>query len=50
MNKIDARKIPASAQEEKRRTAIKLWKNGMRVIEVADTLDVSDKAVRNWIR
>ncbi|MEX2964810.1 IS630 family transposase, partial [Microbulbifer sp. TYP-18] len=37
-------------QEEKRRTAIKLWKNGMRVIEVADTLDVSDKAVRNWIR
>ena len=47
--KIDARKLHSSAQEEKRRTAIKLWKKELAVSDIAITLDVSTKAVGNWI-
>uniref|UniRef100_UPI001CFDB9FD helix-turn-helix domain-containing protein n=1 Tax=Microbulbifer variabilis TaxID=266805 RepID=UPI001CFDB9FD len=49
MDIIDARKLPASAKEEKRRTAVKLWKKSESIAEIAWTLDVSSRAVQNWI-
>lgn len=48
--KIDARKLHSSAQEEKRRTAIKLWKKGNSFSEIASVLEVSQTAVRNWVK
>jgi len=47
--KIDARKLHSSAQEEKRRTAIKLWKKKLAVTEIASLLEVSHTAVHKWI-
>lgn len=46
----DARKLPPSAQEEKRKLAIKLWKKGHSINDVSDTVGVSSKAVGNWIK
>lgn len=48
--KIDARKLHSSAQEEKRRTAIKLWKNNQSFADIASLLEVSDTAVRKWVK
>lgn len=47
--KIDARKLHPSAQEEKRRTAIKLFKQKQRIADIATLLEVSQTAVRKWI-
>ncbi len=48
--KIDARKLHSSAQEEKRRTAIKLWKGSQTFADIASLLEVSDTAVRKWVK
>lgn len=48
--KIDARKLNGLAQEEKRRTAIKLWKKKERFADIASLLDVSDTAIRKWVK
>lgn len=48
--KTDARSLPAAAQEEKRKLAIKLWKKEMQLKEIAEMLEVSSKAVSNWIK
>jgi len=48
--KQDARKLHPSAQAEKRKLAIKLWKKGYLIKEVADMVEVSSKAVSNWIK
>ena len=50
MNKIDARKLPPSAQEEKRKTAIRLRKKGEQVKVIAETLEVSTRAVSGWLK
>lgn len=50
MNKIDARKLPSEAQEEKRKTAVRLRKKGLQIKEIAETLDVSTRAVSGWIK
>ena len=46
---IDARSLPAKTQEEKRRTAIKLWKKAMPNSEIAEILGVSIRAVQKWV-
>ena len=48
--KIDARKLHSSAQEEKRRTAVKLWKKSHTFAEIASILEVSDTAIRKWVK
>ena len=48
--KTDARSLPAPAQEEKRNLAIKLWTKGMLLKDIAELLEVSSKAVGNWIK
>ena len=50
MIKEDARKLAPSAQEEKRKVAIKLWKKGNMIKDVAETLGVSTNAVSGWIK
>ncbi|WP_202862809.1 hypothetical protein [Microbulbifer sp. A4B17] len=50
MDIIDERKLPASAQEEKRRTAVKFWKKSEFIAEISRTQDVSSRAVQNWIK
>jgi transposase len=50
MNKIDARKLPSSAQEEKRKTAIRLRKKGEQIKDIAETLEVTTRAVSGWIK
>ena len=47
--KIDARTLPASTQQEKRQTAIKLWKKGMPNSDIAELLCVSLRSVQLWI-
>ena len=49
MNKEDARKLPASAQEEKRKLAIKLWKKGESQKAIADAVGVVRQTVRTWV-
>lgn len=48
--KEDARKLSPSAQEEKRKTAIKLRKKGMFIKDIAETLGVSPQAVSGWLK
>ena len=48
--KIDARKLHSSAQEEKRRIAIKFWKKSDSFSDIASVLEVSQTAVRNWVK
>jgi len=48
--KTDARKLHSSSQEEKRRTAIKLWKKREAFSDIATILEVSDTAVRNYVK
>ena len=50
MMKEDARELPPSAQEEKRKLAIKLWKKGNLIKEVAETVGVTANAVSGWIK
>ena len=50
MMKEDARKLSPSAQEERRKLAIKLWKKGNLIKEVAETVGVSANAVSSWIK
>ena len=50
MNRIDARKLPQSAQEEKRKTAIRLRKKGEQIQSIAETLEVSPRAVSGWLK
>ena len=50
MNTIDARKLPASAQEEKRKLAIKLWKKDKLIKDIAEIVEVTPKAVGGWIK
>lgn len=49
MENEDARKLPPSAQEEKRKLAIKLWKKGLSITATAEIAGVSLQAVRGWI-
>jgi transposase len=46
----DARKLPASAQEEKRKLAIKLWKQNKLIKDIAEIVEVTPKAVGGWIK
>lgn len=48
--KEDARKLPPSAQEEKRKLAIKLWKKGHQIKDAAETVGVSSQAVSGWVK
>lgn len=50
MEKEDARKLPPAAQEEKRKLAIKLRKQGYLIKDVAETVGVSTVAVSGWIK
>ena len=47
--KTDARSLPKESQEEKRRTAIKLWKKSTPTSEISEILDVSIRSVQLWI-
>jgi len=46
----DARSLPQAAQEELRRTAVRLVAEGRSQVEVARLLSVSANAVGNWVR
>lgn len=46
----DARTLSPSAQEEKRKLAIKLWKKGEKIQDVASIVGVTRQAVSGWIR
>jgi len=46
----DARSLPQAAQEELRRTAVRLVGDGRSQVEVARLLSVSTNAVGNWVR
>jgi transposase len=46
----DARSLPQAAQEELRRTAVRLVGEGRSQVEVARLLSVSANAVGNWVR
>jgi transposase len=50
MNTEDARKLSPSAQEEKRKLAIRLWKKGHLIKDTAETVGVSPQAVSGWIK
>ena len=50
MDKIDARKLPSSAQEEKRKTAVRLYNKGEQIKAIAETLEVTRRAVSGWLR
>lgn len=50
MNIVDARKLPGSAQEEKRKLAIKLWKKNKLLKDIAEIVEVTPKAVGGWIK
>jgi transposase len=46
----DARSLPQAAQEELRRTAVRLVEEGRSQVEVSRLLSVSANAVGNWVR
>jgi len=50
MKRRDARKLPTEAQQELRRVAVEMKRNGKTYIEIAETLDVSITALQNWMR
>lgn len=50
MKKEDGRKIPRDAMEYFRMQAIRLWKNGKEVKEIAEFFGVTLDAVYKWIR
>ncbi len=48
--KEDARKLAPSAQEEKRKLAIKLWKKGLSQKEVAETVGTTPQTMSGWVK
>jgi len=50
MDKIDARKLPASAVEEKRRQAVQLRKRGMTRAEIGEIVGVHADTVGRWLK
>ena len=50
MKKIDARKLPSSALEEKRRLAVQLRKKGMKLAEIGEIVGVHADTVGRWIK
>nr|WP_241566909.1 helix-turn-helix domain-containing protein [Hahella sp. KA22] len=46
----DARSLPAAAQEEKRKQAVRLRKQGYSYHEIADKVGVHNLTVGKWIR
>lgn len=50
MKKEDARKLSPSAQEEKRKLAIKLWKQGLPQKEVAQTVGTTPQTMSGWVK
>ena len=50
MENIDARKLPASAVEEKRRQAVKLRKKGMTRAQIGEIVGVHADTVGRWLK
>jgi len=50
MEKIDARKLPPEAQEEKRRLAVRLREQGMEYGQIAEIVEVHKDTVGRWLR
>lgn len=50
MEKIDARKLPASAIEEKRRQAVQLRKKGLTRAEIGEIVGVHADTVGRWLK
>lgn len=50
MKKEDSRKLPSAAQAEKRKLAIRFWKKGLPLQEVADTVGAHKRSINNWIK
>lgn len=50
MEKIDARKLPPAAQEEKRRQAITLRQKGLSLKEIGEILQVHRNTVCRWVK
>jgi transposase len=50
MRNEDARKLSPSAQEEKRRLAIKLWKTGKSQKEVAEIVGTTAQTMSGWVK
>jgi len=50
MKKIDARKLPSSALEEKRRLAVKLRKKDMKLAEIGEIVGVHADTVGRWLK
>ncbi len=50
MEKIDARKLPSSALEEKRRQAVRLRKKGMTRAEIGEIVGVHADTVGRWLK
>jgi hypothetical protein len=50
VNTEDACKLSPSAQEEKQKLAIRLWKRGDLIKGVANTDGVSTQAVSGWVK
>jgi len=48
--KDDARRLPAAAQEEKRKQAVRMWKRQMPRAEIAEQVGVHTLTVGKWIR
>ena len=48
--KEDARTLPAAAQEEKRKQAVRLHKNGLNYREISELVGVTQLTVGKWIR
>jgi transposase len=50
MEKIDARKLPSTALEEKRRLTVKLRKQGMTRAEISEVVGVHPDTVGRWLK
>ena len=50
MKKIDARKLSAEVQEEKRKQAIRLYKKGKPYKEIANLVEVHFETIGKWVR
>jgi transposase len=50
MEKIDARKLPSSALEEKRRQAVRLRKKGLTLAEIGEIVGVHADTVGRWLK
>lgn len=50
MKTEDSRKLSPSAQEEKRKLAIKLWQKGMPQKEVAETVGAAPQTISGWVK